>query len=164
MNPKLKEFLTFVNNLKPKLEQIGFVKTPSNTREASANNQRHYMTDIDYTILAVDDFIINGDYPVCLRIYIPNPTEASEIIFFMHGGGHVSGSVAQYDGVTRKIAKNTNKIVVSIDYRLSPEFKYPTGLNDCKAVINNIYLLMLRIKCNLKMGKIVLDELYCYLI
>lgn len=142
MNPKLKEFLVFIDDLKPKLEQMGFVKTPSNVREAYANNHRRYMTDIDYTVFALDDFILNDEYPVCFRMYIPNPMVASEIIFFVHGGGHMCGSVAQYDGITRKIAKQTNKIVISIDYRLSPEFRYPTGLDDCKTVINKIYPIL----------------------
>lgn len=47
------------------------------------------------------------------------------------------GSVDLYDPMCRRMANEANAIVVSTEYRLAPEFQYPIGLNDCKAMLVN---------------------------
>jgi acetyl esterase len=39
----------------------------------------------------------------------------------------------------QSLASNTNSVWLSVDYRLSPEFKFPTGLNDCKYVLDYVF-------------------------
>lgn len=140
--PKLQELLERITEVKPKLAAIGFKRTQANVREAFATAQRKYMTDIDYMIFALDDIVCNEGYPVPIRIYIPRLDIDLPLAIFIHGGGHTAGSLSQYDGVARKLAKQTGHIIVSIDYRLSPEFTYPTGLNDCKAAISGVYAVL----------------------
>lgn len=72
-----------------------------------------------------------GEVP--LRIYIPNKDKSLPVFISMHGGGWVFGSLNTHDSFCRSVAKQANTIVVSIDYRLAPEYKYPAGLNDCYA-------------------------------
>ena len=64
------------------------------------------------------------------------------MVVFIHGGGHLSGSVEVYDPVARHLAMATGNIVVSVDYRLAPENPYPAGLSDAKAVIENVWSLL----------------------
>lgn len=142
VSPQLQVLLDQISAVKKVLLAAGFKRTQTNIREAFANVQRIYMTDIDYTIFAVDDIVYNDKYPVAIRIYNPNPAIFLPVIAFIHGGGHTGGSVSQYDGVARKLAKLTNHIVISIDYRLSPEFAYPTGLNDCKTVLKRMFQVL----------------------
>ena len=52
-------------------------------------------------------------------------------VVWFHGGGWSLGSPEECDLVTRKLALTSRVIVVSVDYRLAPEFPYPHGLNDC---------------------------------
>ncbi len=148
VTPQLQELLNQIATLKITQLSIGFKPTQSNVREAFANAQRKYMTDIDYTVFALDDMIYNGKYPVPIRIYYPRLDAAFPIIVYLHGGGHMCGSITQYDGVVRKIAKITDHIVVAIDYRLSPEFAYPTGISDAKAVIKNLFTILDKRKVN----------------
>lgn len=65
------------------------------------------------------------------------------MIIFIHGGGWVLGDNESYTNVCAEISKKTNRLLVSIDYRLAPEYPYPNGLNDCYEIINiimkNIY-------------------------
>jgi len=55
------------------------------------------------------------------------------IIVFYHGGGFVAGDVDAYDPVCRELCEKTGYIVVSVDYRLAPEYPFPTTPNDCLA-------------------------------
>ena len=48
-----------------------------------------------------------------------------------HGGGWVTGSLNNHDGICRELCAQANYLVVSVDYRLAPENKFPTPLNDC---------------------------------
>lgn len=68
---------------------------------------------------------------VPLRIYTPTAQNLHGAIVFFHGGGHVIGSLDSYDTVTRHLANVTGQIVVSVDYRMAPEFPFPAAPNDC---------------------------------
>lgn len=137
--PKIQDFLNQVEKFKIYLSSIEFKPNQTNARESLANTTRAHMTDHDISILAIDDTIMNGNYPVPIRIYNPNPSVALPVAIFIHGGGHMCGSIPVYDGIVRKMTKYTNHIIVAIDYRLAPEFPYPTGIDDSKAVITNIF-------------------------
>ncbi|GHA31032.1 alpha/beta hydrolase [Photobacterium aphoticum] len=67
------------------------------------------------------------------RIFHPVPSQPLPVILFFHGGGHMCGNSEIYTPICRHIATTCQHIVVSVDYRLAPEFPYPHGLNDCLA-------------------------------
>jgi len=83
-----------------------------------------------------------GERRIPVRIYRPALTGEQKVVVFIHGGGHLSGSVEVYDPVARHLAMATGNIVVSVDYRLAPENPYPAGLSDAKAVIENVWSLL----------------------
>lgn len=96
----------------------------------------------------IDTKIYNDDYEVPTRIYLPGeeitPSAGMEnntlpIFLFLHGGGWTTESVDNYDRICASLAKNTNHAVVSVGYRLAPEFPFPAGLTDCYAVAKAIY-------------------------
>ncbi len=83
-------------------------------------------------VRSVDDRTIdgpNGDVPI--RIYQPEgePAARPAIVFF-HGGGWVMGYLDLYDSLCQSFAKAGDCVVVSVDYRLSPEHKFPAGVED----------------------------------
>lgn len=63
------------------------------------------------------------------RLYSDSDRYDSLIMYF-HGGGFVFGSVETHDSVCRLIAKNSGCKVLSVDYRLAPEHKFPTAPQD----------------------------------
>ncbi len=65
-----------------------------------------------------------------LRIYTPISKEPLPVIIYYHGGGYVMGSIENSDVLCRKIANDLNAVIVSVNYRLSPEFPFPTALED----------------------------------
>ena len=83
-----------------------------------------------------------GERRIPVRIYRPALTGEPKVVVFIHGGGHLSGSVEVYDPVARHLAMATGNIVVSVDYRLAPENPYPAGLSDAKAVKENVWSLL----------------------
>jgi acetyl esterase len=64
-----------------------------------------------------------------------NNPENQRIILFIHGGGYCLGSTTTYHLTTSALASQTNSIVFSVNYRLSPEHKIPTHLNDCESAL-----------------------------
>ena len=68
------------------------------------------------------------------RLY--SPVESDEplpVLVYFHGGGWVLGSVDSHDATCRYIAKMGGLKVISVDYRLAPEFTFPTAVDDAIA-------------------------------
>jgi acetyl esterase len=51
-------------------------------------------------------------------------------IVFYHGGGWIFGDIPGYDSFCRAMCVATEAVVISVDYRLSSEFKFPCAVND----------------------------------
>ena len=62
------------------------------------------------------------------------------ILLFFHGGGWVTETVENYDRVCSRMAQATAHIVVSVEYRLAPEHKFPIPLEDCYAAAKALYM------------------------
>jgi len=62
--------------------------------------------------------------------------EARSVMVYYHGGGWVIGNIDDYDLVGRHLAEKCNAIVVMVDYRKSPEHKYPVPMQDSYAALN----------------------------
>ncbi|QJR36503.1 alpha/beta hydrolase [Gemmatimonas groenlandica] len=67
------------------------------------------------------------------RIYTPSGPGPFAVVVYYHGGGWVIADKNVYDGGARSISKEANAIVVSVDYRLAPEHKFPAQHDDALA-------------------------------
>lgn len=72
------------------------------------------------------------DLAARIRVYVPAAPTGSALLW-LHGGGLVMGSAAYDDVFCGETARDTGAIVVSVDYRLAPKFKFPVALDDCAA-------------------------------
>ena len=79
------------------------------------------------------DYVLDG-----VRVRIFNQNNNKKIIIYIHGGGWVSGSIDTHSSICYKLACELNRKVISIDYRLAPEYPYPAGFDDCYKVISHI--------------------------
>ncbi|MGH9579180.1 MAG: alpha/beta hydrolase, partial [Terriglobales bacterium] len=73
-----------------------------------------------------------------IRIYTPREIKSGEklpVLLWFHGGGFVIGSLDTHDSVCRMLANQADCIVVSADYRLAPEYKFPAAVEDCEAAL-----------------------------
>lgn len=64
--------------------------------------------------------------------------QISPLMIFFHGGGFVTGDFDSYNNVAASIAQETGRKVISVNYRLAPEHKFPAGPEDCYAVTQQI--------------------------
>ena len=94
----------------------------------------------------IDYKIYNEDFEVPTRIFFPNEKafkgmgpDQRRVMLFIHGGGWVTESVDNYERICARLANATEHVVVSVDYRLAPENKFPVGLEDCYAVARAIF-------------------------
>jgi acetyl esterase/lipase len=67
------------------------------------------------------------------RIYTPDGDGPFPVVVYFHGGGWVIAEKNTYDGGARGLAKSANAIVISVDYRRSPEAKFPAAWDDALA-------------------------------
>lgn len=72
-----------------------------------------------------------GEIPV--RVYTPEGTGPFPCLVYFHGGGWVIGSIETHDHVARPLAARTPCVVVSVEYRLAPEHKFPAAAEDAYA-------------------------------
>jgi len=70
-----------------------------------------------------------------VRVYTPEGKGPWPALLYIHGGGWVLGDLESHDDVCRSLAKRTPCVVVSVDYRRSPETKYPVPLDDCERAL-----------------------------
>ncbi len=74
-----------------------------------------------------------GEVPV--RIYRSVDAPAGGILVYVHGGAFFLGSLDTHDHVARSLARETGLTIVSVGYRRAPEARFPSGLEDCCAVV-----------------------------
>lgn len=72
--------------------------------------------------------------PMAVRIYRPKDALRSALVYF-HGGGWVLGSLESADASCRVLANRSRCVVISIDYRLAPETKFPGPVEDAYAAV-----------------------------
>lgn len=73
--------------------------------------------------------------PCDLRIYRPSGEDSLPCVLFYHGGGWVVCDLDTHDEVCRQIASKAGCVVVSVDYRLAPEHKFPAAINDAYSAL-----------------------------
>jgi len=78
-----------------------------------------------------------GELPV--RVYTPSGDGPFPLLVYFHGGGFVVGSPDYTDGATRLLALRTPAVVVSVDYRMAPEYPLPAAVDDCEFAVNWCY-------------------------
>jgi acetyl esterase len=77
-----------------------------------------------------DHTVPGGDGPITVRVYRPASAEPLPVLVYAHGGGFVFCDLDSHDGLCRNIANLVPAVVVSVDYRLAPENRYPAAAED----------------------------------
>lgn len=79
------------------------------------------------------DIVLEG-HSIPIRIFEPKIQLGDETILFFHGGGWVLGNINNYTRTCAMVANAAGRRVLSVDYRLAPEYPFPGGLFDCYEV------------------------------
>ena len=77
--------------------------------------------------------------PIRLRLYWPEAAGPVPAIAYYHGGGHVIGSLDTHDLIARNLCAGAAALVVSVDYRMGPEDKFPAAVEDSFAALEWVH-------------------------
>jgi acetyl esterase len=103
---------------------------------------RRYVPMPEYAGVKVEERSIPADRrSIAVRVYRPGSVPASAsgilpVVVLFHGGGFVVCTLETHDPYCRALATEAGVMVVSVDYRLAPEFKFPAGVEDCLVATN----------------------------
>lgn len=107
--------------------------TPDEARAAYLAGRKVLQGPVEDVAESRDD-TVDG---VPVRIYRPAGTAAADVLpalVYYHGGGWLLGNLDSHDGVCRRFANAAKCRVISVDYRMAPEHKFPAAVDDCAAV------------------------------
>lgn len=107
--------------------------TPTDAVKALLKKQGK-STAPDPAVASVDRTIPGGASSLPVRVYTPKAGNGPfPVVVYYHGGGWVIANKDVYDGGARALSKLANAVVVSVDYRLGPENKFPAAHDDAYA-------------------------------
>ena len=87
-------------------------------------------------IRAVEDRTIPGPArPIPIRVYRPLADRPVGAMLYFHGGGHVIGDLDTHDTICRNLTAGSDAVVVSVDYRMGPEHRFPAAVDDSWAAL-----------------------------
>jgi acetyl esterase len=123
--------------VKAHLDQVAALGLPANSdlppaeaRRLAEENSAALFGPVE-EVAHVEDTEVGG---VPVRAYDPRPGDGLPVLVYLHGGGWVIGSRDSHDGVCRAIANRVPCRVLSVEYRLAPEHRFPAAVDDAWAV------------------------------
>ncbi|MDO5103943.1 MAG: alpha/beta hydrolase [Lautropia sp.] len=140
LNPDIEDFLALVNGQKAgrtRLHQM----PPAEAR--AAYDRTTGILDLpgvdvltrDVRIPTRDGINIRG------RLYdgVGDGQVLAPVLLFFHGGGYVLGGLESHDGLCRALSSGARCRVLSVDYRLAPEYRFPTAFHDAEDALKWLY-------------------------
>lgn len=92
------------------------------------------------SVAEIENLVMEGPAgELQLRVYRPSGTGPFPITVYFHGGGFVFGAPEMHDNVCRCLANRAECLVVSVDYRLAPEARFPAAIDDAFAALRWIH-------------------------
>lgn len=131
LDPQVQLFLQQLDALHlPPIDQI-----PIGFSRDNYEKMARYQGGVPVSMARTEDRVIPGGdgLGMKVRIYWPTLQHELPLLMYMHGGGWSRGSIDTHDALCRRLAKETNFIVISLNYRLAPENPFPAGYEDVLA-------------------------------
>ncbi|HEX3634974.1 MAG TPA: alpha/beta hydrolase [Paraburkholderia sp.] len=131
LNPKIEQVLDMIARAKrPQLHDL----TPQQAR-ASYEKSAPILEIASAPMFSVEDLQVPTRDGATIRARLYQPVEPSwaepaPALVYYHGGGFTVGSVDTHDALCRMFARDGRCAVLSVDYRLAPEYKFPTAVDD----------------------------------
>lgn len=110
-----------------------FRSQPVAETRATFNRMAALLRKLHDPLAGVEDRTTDGG--IRLRIYRPEAKPPCPVLLYFHGGGWAIGDLESHDHVCRSLASRSGAIVVSVDYRLSPETRFPGAIDDVLAAL-----------------------------
>src|ERR1700758_251861 len=131
LNPKIEQVLDMIARARrPKLHEM----TAQDAR-ASYEKSAPILEIASAPMFALEALRIPTRDGATIRARLYQPVEPSwaepaPALVYFHGGAFTVGSIDTHDALSRMFARDAQCVVLSVDYRLAPEHKFPTAVND----------------------------------
>ena len=119
--------------LEANVEQL-YNQTPQQARENFV--VKEWLGEFDKSVQTKNINIEYNEGVLPIRVYTPEGNGPFPILIYFHGGGFVVGSLDEFDSFCSYLASGASCIVVSVDYRLSPENKFPAAIEDAETALD----------------------------
>ena len=127
LDPKARELLDAMYALNlPALQDMSVAAA----RESAIARLTQFPVPIKPVGSVVDRTIPGPGGPLALRIYTPAGSGPFPLLMYFHGGGWVLCNLDTHDALCRDLCLGSGCIVISVDYRLAPDHKFPAALDD----------------------------------
>jgi acetyl esterase len=134
LDPRVKRFLDLLA-----------AGNPPDARSATVEERRQGLVSLmefggpPVALDSVEDRTLpGGDGALRVRLYSPSNADSLPGLIYFHGGGLVAGSLETHDRIGRALCKSGGARVVSVDYRLAPEHRFPAAVEDAQAALRHI--------------------------
>ncbi|HEY2023456.1 alpha/beta hydrolase, partial [Paraburkholderia sp.] len=131
LNPKIEQVLDMIARARrPQYQQMS-----AHAARASYEKSAPILEIASAPMFSVEDLRVptRDGATIRARLYCPvepNWAEPMPAFVYYHGGGFTVGSVDTHDALCRMFARDGQCAVLSVDYRLAPEHKFPTAVED----------------------------------
>ena len=131
IDPELLQGLDYMPMFEFSADSLPGIRAAMDAAVASQPPDDRFPVDVDIVEIGGGD-----GQPMQLRVYQPrDAARPAPAVMHMHGGGFVMGTALMGDALYRRIAAEVGAVVVSVDYRLAPETRYPGQIEDCYAAL-----------------------------
>ncbi len=138
-------------DLHPQIQQVLKVMAEANLKPFEAMTPGEARGQMEATarsrkaeplpVAQVEERMIPGPAgDIRLRLYWPNTAASMPAIVYYHGGGHVIGSLDTHDLIARNLCAGAEALVVSVDYRMGPEHRFPAAVEDSFAALEWVHM------------------------
>jgi len=114
------------------LDENEFLNHPELVQEEKETFAKTYPFTAPGDITVQDIFVKSSgdDHQIRLHIYQPEKFDSNRTIIYFHGGGYIFGLPEQVDKQMFEIAVKLHATIISVDYRLSPQYRFPVPVQD----------------------------------
>jgi acetyl esterase len=134
LDPRVKRFLNLLA-----------AGNPPDARTATVEERRKGLISLmgfagpPLALEQIEDRTLPGaDGALRIRLYSPSTPKVLPGLIYFHGGGLVAGSIDTHDSIGRALSHYGGVRVLSVDYRLAPEHRFPAAVEDAKAAVHYI--------------------------
>lgn len=121
------------------IAQNAWLSTPESIDQFRKQVERIKPDTSQFNVSILDKTISLEGRELNIRIYNSQDSRLKPALVYVHGACWAAGSLNSHDEICRYLAQKSDIIVIPIDYRLAPEYKYPSAHNDVYEATNWIW-------------------------
>jgi acetyl esterase len=107
-------------------------------RQQYAKGRQYWNADAPEVEEIINTFVEGPAGSIPVRVYLPGDQRPLPALIYLHGGGWVVGNLDTHNKIMRLLALRSGAAVIGVDYRLAPEHKFPTAIDECHAVLTHV--------------------------